>query len=713
MIPVYLMIENFMSHKYTEIDCTQFDSTLILAQEKSNPRESNGIGKSVIYHAIKYVLFGDYPTSVIEKIVRDGTDGCRVVFDFEHNSRIFRIERSRKKGKSDIKLFEKIDGVFEDKNKEQKTTTETHNEIIKLININSNAFSNSVLFSQNDLEGMVSSKSEERRIILTDALGIAYYKKLEKMVSDAIKEISKDIDIHSALAEALGDPQTDIKIAIAKLNISQKVITDKQIKKNLTKASLISKRSELSNLERLVTSEVSSVHEKLNDIKTNKTKCNYDIETVSNEIDINKAKISSLNKTLLDKQTELLSLKASCDDLRGKKFRPIAKIKKELDKAYENETNGRAYIGTLENKASELRKPIPDDSECPTCRQDITKEYRSQYQQASIDKAVELDTLIASSKKKLKSCILKKNNLDNEIVEINTTQAKIVSVEGALDNKNTDIQYDIEYLDKIIKLNEQKANDLILLKSKLQDIKNVEASLNETVRNLSTDDVSIKILSVKKQVEVLEAEISLFSTEIMDENQNVGIYTAQSSSRSKDLDKLNNENDIILKQKKNYRAHKKVQKAFGSNGIPTLIIHTILDDLQIEANNYLAKLKPGLECQFNENLDLTFKVHGKEKEYKQISGGQKMLFAFSLKIGLSIVIQKRLGIDIKFILLDEVDQSLDDASVDTYADVIRTLQTDFKVFVITHDNRLKDKFNNAIIVEGDHLNGATSTFVSW
>ena len=61
------------------------------------------------------------------------------------------------------------------------------------------------------------------------------------MVSDAIKEISKDIDIHSALAEALGDPQTDIKIAIAKLNISQKVITDKQIKKNLTKASLISK----------------------------------------------------------------------------------------------------------------------------------------------------------------------------------------------------------------------------------------------------------------------------------------------------------------------------------------------------------------------------------------------------------------------------------------------------------------------------------------
>ena len=69
MDPHYLLIEDFMSHRRTEIDCTKFDSALIVGQDKSNPRESNGVGKSVIYHAIKYALFGTYPTSVVDKII--------------------------------------------------------------------------------------------------------------------------------------------------------------------------------------------------------------------------------------------------------------------------------------------------------------------------------------------------------------------------------------------------------------------------------------------------------------------------------------------------------------------------------------------------------------------------------------------------------------------------------------------------------------------
>ena len=108
MDPQYLLIEDFMSHRRTEIDCTKFDSVLIVGQDKANPRESNGVGKSVIYHAIKYALFGSYPTSVVDKIVRDGAEGCKVTFDFKIDSRIFRIERSRKKNKTNLLLKEKL-----------------------------------------------------------------------------------------------------------------------------------------------------------------------------------------------------------------------------------------------------------------------------------------------------------------------------------------------------------------------------------------------------------------------------------------------------------------------------------------------------------------------------------------------------------------------------------------------------------------------------
>ena len=75
---------------------------------------------------------------------------------------------------------------------------------------------------------------------------------------------------------------------------------------------------------------------------------------------------------------------------------------------------------------------------------------------------------------------------------------------------------------------------------------------------------------------------------------------------------------------------------------------------------------------------------------------------------------KRLGVDIKFLELDEVDASLDKACTETYTNVIKTLQKDFKVFVITHNDALKDKFNKAILVEGDEKNGAVSKLVdSW
>ena len=96
MNPQFISIKNFMSHRCTEIDCTQFDSVLIMAQDHFDPRVSNGVGKTAIFSAIEYALFGTYPTSVIDGIVRDNTDLCQVTFDFIFNGLFYRIYRERK-----------------------------------------------------------------------------------------------------------------------------------------------------------------------------------------------------------------------------------------------------------------------------------------------------------------------------------------------------------------------------------------------------------------------------------------------------------------------------------------------------------------------------------------------------------------------------------------------------------------------------------------
>ena len=62
------------------------------------------------------------------------------------------------------------------------------------------------------------------------------------------------------------------------------------------------------------------------------------------------------------------------------------------------------------------------------------------------------------------------------------------------------------------------------------------------------------------------------------------------------------------------------------------------------------------------------------------------------------MLQNRIGIEFKFLLLDEIDQSLDKACVDAFSDIVKTLQKEFTILVITHNDRLKDKFTHGILV---------------
>ena len=155
-----------------------------------------------------------------------------------------------------------------------------------------------------------------------------------------------------------------------------------------------------------------------------------------------------------------------------------------------------------------------------------------------------------------------------------------------------------------------------------------------------------------------------------------------------------------------------VVQSFSSIGIPNLIIQNVLDDLQSESNALLSQLKPGLQLSFviektksdgtqDDTLEIKYLMNGKERDYDQLSGAMKLSVIFSLKLGLSFLLQKMVGTDIRFLLLDEIDQSLDKAGVDAFADIVKFFQKDFTILIITHNDRLKDKFSQDILVDQD------------
>jgi DNA repair exonuclease SbcCD ATPase subunit len=196
-------------------------------------------------------------------------------------------------------------------------------------------------------------------------------------------------------------------------------------------------------------------------------------------------------------------------------------------------------------------------------------------------------------------------------------------------------------------------------------------------------------------------------------NATIAVIQHNVDQKKKDQIKLTELTKSVAELDVKSAMYPSVLQAFSSSGIPNLIIQNVLDDLQLEANALLSQLKPGLQLSFfvekiiektgdsADTLDINYHINGKERYYEQLSGAQKLAVAFSLKLGLSFLLHKMIGTDIRFLLLDEIDQSLDKASVDAFADIVKFFQKDFTILVITHNDRLKDKFSHAILVEQD------------
>jgi exonuclease SbcC len=689
-----------------------------MGQFRSDPRESNGVGKTVIFHAIEYVLFGTYPTKTVDKIVREGTDLAKVTLDFKtDDGTTWRVLRKRSLGRStDVQLWKYSGDKWVPQS--QRTPSETHKAVLDLIGINVNSFKNSVQFSQNSLDGLISTRgkeasAEDRRNILKDGINLSEYQRYEKLAKDKASEISKKMDARKAVIESIGDPQSDIEDFKKKIVETKRLILDKEKRRDELDLLIRSRKKELGDLQRLVSSEAQSIHEKLADIKSAKGNTLGNIKVARGTIIENENKIESLLNKQNHKLSELKDMESRCDDIRAKKRRSLHKVKQEYESTAQNELNGKAYISSLERKAQELKKPMPDGHECPMCRQSLTDEYKDTCKDKVHEELEDILNEIADKKPKLKKCTNKKVRLQNELEEINKAIAYISALEGKIDGKKQEVSNDNDYIIRLQQLNSHQKASLEIMSKKLEEQEKREKSLQESLKGISNDEIEDKIVKIKRGLSELEYLLHSVTDELNNENSQLGILNARIEDRRENLEKLNEENRKLTDLDYQYQLYKRARKAFSSGGIPTMIIHSILDDLQMEANKILSELKPGLEVQFTPEIDLIYKYHGSEREFGQLSGGQKFIIALSLKLGLSLIIQRRLGVNIKLLQLDEVDQPLDHSARDAYADAIRKLQSKFKILVITHNDTLKDKFSNVILVEGDEYSGATSKLMAF
>lgn len=726
MKPVYLLLEDFCSHRSTEIDFTKFRSALIVGKNKKDPDISNGVGKTSIIKAIEFALYGSEAAPLnVDRFVRDDTDKCNVTFDFEIKSEIYRIKRSRnrKTSKSDIRLYKKEDVEYKDIS--QKTSKETHVELLKLIKISRSAFLNAIVFAQSDLTGLATASPKDKKNILKEPLQLAIYSKYEKTAKEKTSAIYKNLEKNKAVLYSLGDPVSELITTKKTLIELQSFLSEQSLEKDSKFNIVSSLKNEIALLDNSYKNGFVQLESQFVSLKNNILNAANKLLSQKTQLESSKYKIVKQAEQIQSIQDTIAKAEASLEEMSKTPQRAAEIIKKDIEEAGTREARGKALIAQTELDIKKFSKAITSEDVCSSCKQVVTPEYREACESERLELLKKSSADLIDFKRKLSNVQNKKINLEKELEDLQLFKRKIISHTEKLGSKKKELETSKDFLVQLEAISSDTEKQLLSLEAEHIELLAAKEKIKSELSLKDPALIKSKLNELKSSLSSEEQFLLKAETEISSYSMQIGSITEKIKTKEENLTKITDLKTKVDELQKEYSLAQKVAQAFGPSGIPTMIINTILDDLQSTSNKLLGEIRPGMELEFKiqkdnsqgekeDTLDVVYRINNRERDFLELSGGQKLLVALSLKLGLSQVIQNRIGIDINFLILDEVDQPLDTAAVNELVNIITKWQEKFNILVITHRESLKEKFKYAVLVENDGDNGSTGKLVtSW
>jgi DNA repair protein SbcC/Rad50 len=244
------------------------------------------------------------------------------------------------------------------------------------------------------------------------------------------------------------------------------------------------------------------------------------------------------------------------------------------------------------------------------------------------------------------------------------------------------------------------------------------SELDSEINQLNKDYLSAQEAIDKSQTPDLDkAERELFSLQEQENrlNQDVGA-ARQKVNVLEDLRKKKRKLEIdregLGSRIGNFRT---LERAFGKDGVPALLIEQALPEIESKANEILDRLSNGaMSVRFitqrgykdnkredlKETLDIQISDGAGLRDYEMFSGGEVFRVNFAVRLALSEILASRTGARLQTLVIDEGFGSQDAQGRQRLIEAINSVRGDFaKILVITHLEELKDVFPNRIEVE--------------
>jgi len=745
-----IYLENFKIHKNLEIVFDQKENLII---------GENGTGKSTIFHAIIFSLFGKdaFPwigIRRIESLIRHLSSSAKVILEISNGDKRYRITRIASVGGEGKSVLEENGKII------ASGIDIVNKKIREILGINNVSKVLDVLYiKQGDLGRFIalSGKSEFTEII-EDLFDIKMYSNYLNIIQGVIKDLSKeleylekeryslsrDIEEFNKVFGGLSKEELDrifseySSIKKRREELYKKYIEAKTLYSSID-SKLISqenylreKYKELDERYKLLSQKISSLKAEKNNLKYEK----YSEEFIKRSVEELESLLKNIEEKIKDFDKVDLNIKLNNLKERLNIIKELIGLR-GIEEIYNNIKNDIEFLNKkiieISNKIDNLNKIISilessKEKTCPVCKRPMDQE--------------EYIRLLDEYKKEIGELNNEKTKYENEL---NKKKAEFREIERKynryvfLSEKVLEYKIPIDKLDEelnrlseeINKINEslRLIDEYEIVKGsinylKIRDIDNAILKLTEELNKTSEEvrDLMKKISSIEIMKENLEKY-----RKIMEELGFSSLYDLENEIKKLDEQLKNYENfrpelyKIYLEKLDRYNNLVEKIKKIRKN-------MNILNNLQIGLTRFIEKIRRSRTIRLSDEFRRYFKKlyryndivdvkidlkYGKNKEKifdiivaKNVDG--KVIYKDISEAGLSggqikildlafrLALASIVNPNFKVLMLDEPTESLDENVRFSLAELLDSLD-EYQIILCTHDELFKEKMTGKVI----------------
>ncbi|WP_152058929.1 AAA family ATPase [Aliarcobacter butzleri] len=507
----------------------------------------NGSGKSTIFEAILFALYGELKTKGSKDLIRNSSvsekEPVSVTLEFEFDGLTYKVVREFR-GKAltaNAKFY---------KNEELITTgaKEVTNSIVKLVKMSKDAFMHTLFASQKELTSLSNLKPEDRKKMIRKLLGLEKIDAIESMLIEKSRSLKREID---AFREVLLSSDE----IIAKGN----AIKAHNENKTLINSNLTIKSKELESLK-LKEIETKKELDLLQKTKEHKTKLLSELELIKNSLESNKFQQTKLASELLElqqKQKELVVLESVRIEfeqlqLKLKEQQQLKEVQLKKDGLNKEQIQLREQYTKAKNDIATLELEVKDYANLQLKQQQIQAEM------------TKLQTSIKEQEAQIKAISL---SISGEQKLIDITKAQIVQIQdiGKGSNCPTCTRPLLEEYDKVIANLSSTIESIQKEKIDKQTLELLKIESSKVTLDKQKEELQNQLQELNKQLTIIETK----QKDLLKANGYFKEVETKGIQNKKELEELSRyfydekiHQDLIVKEqtlKPKYDEYKKLQ----------------------------------------------------------------------------------------------------------------------------------------------------------